>query len=102
MNCPCCASAMAVVGDSGVFHCARCDGHVAPATEDAIVVIGEPVGASCPVCMAPLVSAQVESETVAVCGKCNGFMAEMDAFRVIVARRRLHHTASEKSTDPLD
>src|SRR5439155_20547474 len=40
--------------------------------------------------------------TVCYCGRCRGFLAEIEAFAVIVARRRALHGPNEKCTGPFD
>jgi len=49
-----------------------------------------------------LLAAQIEEETVANCGQCGGFLAEMESFLVIVAKRRSLHSSGEKCTEPFD
>ena len=39
---------------------------------------------------------------MAYCDQCGGFLAEMEAFRLIVAQRRSLHSIGEKSTEPFD
>jgi Zn-finger nucleic acid-binding protein len=58
--------------------------------------------AHCPICRVPLVSSQIEEETVATCGQCGGFLAEMETFGVIVVKRRSLHSVSEQCTEPFD
>jgi Zn-finger nucleic acid-binding protein len=67
-----------------------------------VAVVGEPVGAVCPVCQVPLVSALIAGETVCYCGRCRGFLAETDTFAEIVTRRRALRGPHENRTDPFD
>src|SRR5437899_2081850 len=67
-----------------------------------MVVVGEKVEVICPICLASLLSAQIEGETVAYCGQCGGFFAGMESFLVIVAKRRSLHSIGEKCTEPFD
>jgi len=69
---------------------------------DGVAVVGEPVGAICPLCRVPLVSALIEGETVCYCGHCRGFLAETDTFGVIVTKRRALHGSHEHRTEPFD
>jgi Zn-finger nucleic acid-binding protein len=102
MSCPECGAAAEWAAHLNAFRCTQCGGVVPPAGGDGVAVLGQPVGALCPVCHVALVSARVEGETVCYCGRCRGFLAEMDAFGVIVARRRALHGPNEKRTDPFD
>jgi Zn-finger nucleic acid-binding protein len=102
MNCPDCGAASGPVGDSDDSHCPQC-GLPSPAeSAGGVAVVGEPIGADCPVCRVPLVSALLAGETVGYCRRCHGFLAETDAFAVIVARRRALHGPHENRTDPFD
>jgi len=98
MKCHRCASALEAAGDTR--HCALCGWWNFHDRDKDIAVIGEPVGASCPVCDGPLLSAQIEEETVAQCATCGGFMAELESFQIIVARRRAQPTGGEITTKP--
>jgi Zn-finger nucleic acid-binding protein len=98
MNCPRCASALEAVGH--VKHCAHCGWRNSHDSDKGIAMIGEAVGAICPVCQGQLLSAQIEEETVAQCASCGGFMAEMESLQAIVARRRSGHAEGEKCTRP--
>ncbi len=98
MKCHRCAAALEVAGD--VKHCAHCGWRDLHQNDKGIAVIGEPVGANCPVCRGALLSALVEDEIVAQCAGCGGFMAEMEAFQLIVARRRTAGVAGENCTKP--
>ena len=100
MNCPRCAFAMEAAGKPE--YCKQCGYQVSIETGDGVVVVGEKIEAICPSCRAPLLSAQIEEETVACCGQCGGFLAEMESFRVIVAKRRSCHSSGEKCTEPFD
>src|ERR1700730_8668534 len=100
MNCARCAFAMEAPGKQ--VYCTRCGYQVPIETRDGVVVVGEKVVAICPICRVPLLSAQIEEETVAYCGQCGGFLAEMESFRVIVAKRRPLHSIGEKCTEPID
>jgi Zn-finger nucleic acid-binding protein len=103
MNCPGCGAAMEPAGKRNYFRCTHCgDFHFPDETGDGVGVVGEPVGANCPLCRVPLVSALIEDETVCYCGHCRGFLAEIDTFAVIVTKRRAFHGPNEKHTDPFD
>jgi Zn-finger nucleic acid-binding protein len=103
MNCPHCGAAMEPADDPDSVLCTDCGG--APLREEAadgVDVIGEPVGALCPLCRVPLVSALIEDETVCYCGQCRGFLAPIDTFGVIVGKRRARHGPHEHRSDPFD
>jgi Zn-finger nucleic acid-binding protein len=103
MNCPGCGVTMEPAGHADYFRCRHCGGHhFAGETGDGVFVVGEPVGALCPVCRVPLVSALIENETVCSCGGCRGFLAVIDTFGVIVSKRRALHDRHENRTDPFD
>ena len=103
MNCPSCGAAMRTVGNRPHFHCSQCGAfHFPEESGDGVAVVGEPVGAACPVCRLPLQSAVIEDETVCYCDRCRGFLAPMDAFGRIVARRRARHGPHENRSDPFD
>src|SRR5689334_20245434 len=103
MNCPRCGAVLESAGDLDHFRCTRCGTTYRPAESgDDVTVEGEPVGALCPLCGEPLVSAWVEDEFVCYCGRCRGFLAENETFAVIVAKRRARHAPGEHSTEPFD
>ena len=103
MNCPSCGVALQPAGDPNSFHCPHCgSAQFTEETGDGLRVVGESVGAKCPLCRVPLVSALIEDETVCYCGHCHGFLAETDTFSVIVTKRRALHRPHEKCTEPFD
>jgi Zn-finger nucleic acid-binding protein len=101
MNCPGCGAALGPAGDLHSLPCAHC-GFQLPEEAGDGVAFGQPVGALCPLCRVALVSARIEGETVCFCGRCHGFLAEMETFGVIVAKRRALHGRHENRTDPFD
>jgi Zn-finger nucleic acid-binding protein len=87
----------------GEYRCPQCSNLPSPAEiDDDVTVDGEPVGANCPVCREPLISAIIEEETVCYCDHCGGFCAKNDAFSVIVSKRRARHGPHENRPDPFD
>jgi Zn-finger nucleic acid-binding protein len=102
MNCPDCGVALVAVGDPNSLCCPECGFQPPKESADGVAVVGEAVGALCPLCREPLVSARIQGETVCYCGQCRGFLAEMDAFGVIVTKRRARHGSHEKRTEPFD
>lgn len=102
MNCPGCGAAMKAANDTNSLSCAQCGHHSPEASADGVAIIGERVGTLCPLCRVPLLSAGIEGETVCYCGQCHGFLAEIEAFGVIVAKRRAQHSHHEKRTEPFD
>jgi Zn-finger nucleic acid-binding protein len=102
MNCPGCGAALKAANDSNSFLCAHCGYHPPQDSLDGVAVIGEAVGAICPLCRAALLSARIEGETVCYCGQCHGFLAEIDTFGVIVSKRRAHHRPHERRTEPFN
>ncbi len=103
MNCPSCDAVMRPVGTRPHFHCPNCGAyHFSQETSDGVMPLGQPVGASCPVCRLPLQSAQIENETVCYCDRCRGFLAPMDAFGRIVTQRRARHGPHEQVTAQFD
>jgi Zn-finger nucleic acid-binding protein len=103
MNCPGCGAAMEPAGNHNYFRCTHCGGfHFPKETGDGVAVVGEPVGAICPLCQLPLVSALIENETICYCDHCRGFLTETDAFGVIVSKRRALHGPNENSIEPFD
>jgi len=94
---------MQAVSNRPHFHCPNCGAfHFPEATGDGVNVVGEPVGAACPVCHLPLQSALIEDETVCYCAQCRGFLAPMDAFGRIVGKRRAQHGPNEQVAAPFD
>ena len=102
MNCPGCGAASEPAGDRIDFRCTQCGFPSPEETDDGVAVVGEPVGALCPLCRVPLVSARIAGETVCYCRQCCGFLAETDTFAVIVTKRRALHGPHENRTDPFD
>ena len=103
MNCPSCGAAMRTVGNRPHFHCPQCAAfHFPEETGDGVNVVGEPVGAACPVCRVPLQSALIDEETVCYCDKCRGFLTPIPTFSRIVERRRSRHGPNEQRSDPFD
>jgi Zn-finger nucleic acid-binding protein len=103
MNCPTCGAGLEPADDLTHFRCTRCGApHFPEGSGDGVAVVGEPVGALCPLCRAPLVTALVEEQTVCYCDRCRGFLAEIETFRVIVAKRRALRGPGENRTDPFD
>jgi Zn-finger nucleic acid-binding protein len=85
--------------------CTHCGHEQMPEeADDGVAVVGEAVGALCPLCLTPLVSALIEGETVCYCTQCRGILAETEAFSLIVSRRRAIHGANPNNirTQPLD
>ncbi len=62
--------------------------------------VGQGPAVDCPVCRSPLGVTVIEDEAVYSCEQCNGFLAPMDTFSVIVAKRRALHGPHETRTDP--
>lgn len=94
---------MRPAGNRPAFHCLNCGAfHFPQDTGDGVAVVGGPVGAACPVCRLPLQAAAVEDETVCYCDRCRGFLAPMDAFGRIVAKRRARHGPNEQVAEPFD
>src|SRR5262249_48896111 len=103
MNCPDCSAPMHQAGNHNYFRCPSCGALQFPEeTGDRITMVGEPVGALCPLCQEPLVSAQIEDETVCYCNRCRGLLAEIETFGVIVTKRRSLYGPHENRTDPFD
>jgi Zn-finger nucleic acid-binding protein len=103
MYCPGCGAAMEPAGHLNHLRCPHCGGlHCPEEAGDGVTVVGEPVGALCPLCRVPLVSALIENETVCSCSHCCGFLAEIDTFAAIVTKRRALHGPHENRTDPFD
>ncbi len=57
---------------------------------------------NCPLCQGSLQSAHIEGESVAYCGRCEAFLADMETLPAIVTKRRSRPSAEEKSTAPFD
>ena len=102
MNCPGCGADQGPAGDLHSFRCTQCGFQLPAEIADGVAVMGEPVGALCPLCRVALVSALIEGETVCHCGQCHGFLAEIETFGVIVTKRRALHRRSESRTGPFD
>ena len=103
MNCPRCGAAMRPAGNRPHFHCSACDVyHFPEETGDGVTVVGEPVGAACPVCHLPLQSGMIEDETVCYCDHCRGFLTPIDAFGRMVGKRRSRHGPHEQRAEPFD
>jgi Zn-finger nucleic acid-binding protein len=103
MNCPGCGAPLEPAGDLNSSPCPQCVGTPAPEDDsDGVRVVGEPVGALCPLCRVPLASALAEGETVCYCDSCRGFLAETDTFGIIVIRRRARRGPGANRTDPFD
>jgi Zn-finger nucleic acid-binding protein len=103
MNCPSCDVAMQPVGNRPHFHCPACTAfHFPEETGDGATVVGEPVGAACPVCQLPLQSALIEEETVCYCDRCRGFLTPIDSFGRIVGARRARRSPNEQRVAPFD
>lgn len=100
MDCPHCGAATEPVGDCKDLRCPQCSGLAE--SPDGVALVGEPVGALCPVCRLPLFSSRVADETVCFCRQCQGFLAETDTFVVIVAKRRAQHGPHENRTERFD
>src|SRR5437868_3441437 len=102
MNCPGCGAASEPAGDRNDFRCTRCGFPSPEESADGVTVVGEPVGALCPLCRVPLVSALIAGKTVCYCRQCGGSLSETDTFAVIVTKRRALHGPHENRTDPFD
>ncbi len=100
MKCPQCDFDLGETGKPDT--CPRCEQSLTGEAEGGAVVSRETVEANCPVCRVPLLVTQLEQEPVASCSQCGGFLAEMEAFRVLVAKRRALHSSGEKCTEPFD
>ena len=103
MNCPGCGAVMRTAGNRPHFHCSQCGAYYFPEeTGDGVQVVGESVGAACPVCHTPLQSALIDGETVCYCDHCRGFLTPIDAFGRIVGKRRSRHGPHEQRAEPFD
>jgi Zn-finger nucleic acid-binding protein len=103
MICPDCDVAMQSVGNHPHFHCLQCGAfHFPEETGDGVTVVGDSVGAACPVCRLPLQSTLLEKETVCYCDRCHGFLTPIDSFGRIVWSRRARHSPNEQRTAPFD
>ena len=103
MNCPGCGAAMRPAGNRNYFLCDHCGGyHFPQETGDGVCPTDEPAGCDCPVCALPLVSALIDGEVVAYCGRCRGFLTLIPTFGGIVEKRRSKHTPNEEQPAPFD
>src|SRR5260370_24088942 len=102
MNCPGCGAAMEPAGNHNYSRCTHCGGfHFPKETGDGVAVFGEPVGATCPLCKLPLVSALIENETICYCDHCPRFFAETPNFGVIVGKPRALHGPNQNNTETI-
>jgi Zn-finger nucleic acid-binding protein len=103
MNCPDCGANLETTADPNDLRCPGCATPGLPEESvDGVAVVGEPVGAVCPLCRTPLVSALTAGETICYCGHCGGFLVPIETFSVIVSKRRALHGPHEKHTEPFD
>jgi Zn-finger nucleic acid-binding protein len=103
MNCLGCGAATQLVGNHNHFRCDHCGNYSFPQeTGDGVAVVGDTLGADCPVCQQALVAAAVEGETVCYCGQCRGFLTSIAGFGRVVEKRRALHGPNEQRPDPFD
>jgi Zn-finger nucleic acid-binding protein len=103
MNCPNCGAALVPAGNRNYFLCTHCGGYHFPEdVGDGVRLVGESVGANCPVCRLPLLSALIDGETVCYCDHCRGFLAPTPIFAQIVSKRRALHSPHEQRPGPFD
>jgi Zn-finger nucleic acid-binding protein len=103
MNCPGCGAAMKPAGNRNYFLCDHCGNYAFPHdTGDGICPTEDAAGVSCPVCAVPLVTAVIDGETVAYCGRCRGFLTLIPTFGGVVEKRRSLHGPNEQQPAPFD
>jgi Zn-finger nucleic acid-binding protein len=95
---------MAPVGNRDHLYCPHCGSYYFPQeTGDSVRPTGDATSFACPTCAdKPLQTALVDDERVCYCDHCRGFLTRVDAFGVIVAKRRSLHSPREHHPGPFD
>jgi Zn-finger nucleic acid-binding protein len=93
MNCPSCGAPLNLESDQESLTCDYCKSIYLPEQDDeGVRVLGEADGASCPVCVVPLMHATLGRQRIRTCTRCRGMLIPMGSFLPLIEELKAGHT----------